>query len=222
MSEKSPIEKLKSIFLQRRILEIGDVYKIIHTTSRTTAYRYLQKVGSLSSYSHAGKYYTLKEIPQFDEDGLWHYGDISFSKYGTLMDTIVHLIAACEEGKTCSELEKQQRVYVQNALLSLVRSKKIARKEIDGVYVYVSTDPKQCSLQIQQRHAKERVFTLPEWMVVQVLVATIKCISKDVTAEEVTSRLKRQGSSITLDQVKKVFQEYSIQKKTSDFTPSGS
>ena len=43
MSVKSPIETLKNIFLKRRVLEITDVYKIVQTNSRTTAYRYLSK-----------------------------------------------------------------------------------------------------------------------------------------------------------------------------------
>lgn len=172
----------------------------------------------MSSYSHAGKYYTLKEIAQFDKDGLWHHGDISFSKHRTLMNTIVYLVTNCNRGKSCSELEKQQRVYVQNAFLSLVNSKKLARRVVNGVYIYVSTDPSQSERQIQNRCSKEKIAPLPKWVVMQVLVATIKCISGHVTAENVGSQLKKQGSSITLDQVNDVFKIYSLEKKTLDTT----
>jgi Uri superfamily endonuclease len=219
MPEKSLVEKLREVFLKRHVLDIKDVYKTIRTNSRTTAYRYLQKLDALSSYSHAGKYYTLKEIAQFDEDGLWHNGEIGFSRYGTLMNTIVHLISVCDNGKSCSELEKQQRVYVQNALLTLVKTKKLSRQVVNGVYVYVSADPDQSLRQIQNRFEQEEIAPLPDWIVMQVLVATIKCISEHVKEEEVALLLKKQGSSVTLDQVQRVFKLYSLEKKTPDFTP---
>lgn len=218
MPEKSLVEILREVFLKRRVLGIKDVYKTIKTDSRTTAYRYLQKLEALSSYSHAGKYYTLNEIAQFDKDGLWHHGDISFSKHGTLMNTIVHLVAACDSGKSCSELEKQQRVYVQNALLALVKSKKLARQVVNGVYIYVSTDSSQSDKQIQNRNLQEKITPLPDWIIMQVLIATIKCISGYVTIEDVATQLKKQGSSVTLGQVQEVFKLYSLEKKTSDST----
>jgi hypothetical protein len=215
MPTKSPVEKIKNLLLKKRVIDIKDVYKAIHTNSRTTAYRYLQKVDALSSYSHAGKYYTLKEIAQFEEDGLWHYGDISFSKYGTLMDTIVHLVSTCDHGKSCSELETQQRVYVQNALFALVKSKKITRQDVNGVYVYLSIDPDQSSVQMRKR-VQKKIVPLPTWVVIQILVATIQCISEGVTAGDVVSVLKKQGSSITRDQVEKVFELHALEKKTLD------
>ena len=212
------LEKLREAFLKRTVLDIKNVYKTIQTNSRTTAYRYLQKLGTLSSYSHAGKYYSLKETPKFDENGLWHHGDISFSKHGTLMNTIVHLVASCDSGKSCSELEKQQRVYVQNALLTLVKSKRLARKVVNGVFVYVSTDLDQGNKQIQNRRSQKQKKSAPlsDWIILEILVETIKCLSGYVTAEDVALRLKKRGSSATLDQVQSVFRLYSLEKKTQD------
>jgi hypothetical protein len=216
MPKKSLLESLREVFLKRFVLDIKDVYKTIKTNSRVTAYRYLRKLNALSSYSHAGKYYTLKTIAQFDENGLWHHGDIGFSMYGTLMNTIVHLVAGCNSGKSSSELEKQQQVYVQNALLALVKSKKLARRAVNGVYIYVSIDPEQGNRQIETRQSQEKIAPLPDWIIMQVLVATIKCLSGRVTEEKVALLLKKQGSSITLDQVKEVFKLYSLEKKTLD------
>jgi hypothetical protein len=219
MPEQTLVGKLREVFLKRRVLDIKDVYKTLRSNSRATAYRYLQKLDALSSYSHAGKYYTLKAIAQFDEDGLWHCGEIGFSKYGTLMNTIVHLISVCDSGKSCSELEKQQRVYVQNALLTLVKTKKLSRKVVNGVYVYVSTDPEKGHKQIQNRSSQEKIAPLPDWIIIQVLVATIKCVSGQITEEEVVQFLKKKGSSVTLDQVQRVFKLYSLEKKTPDCAP---
>ena len=49
-------------------------------------------MGYLSSYSHAGTYYTLSAIPSIDADGLWAHSGVLFSKHGNLRYTIVHLV----------------------------------------------------------------------------------------------------------------------------------
>lgn len=125
---KNALDTLRELFLKKKVLTIKEVICAIQTTTGVTAYKYMKKLGYLSSYSHAGKYYTLSNIPEFNEDGLWFFGDIGFSKHGTLMKTIVHLINNSKTGKTNSDLEQQQRVYVQNALLTLVKSEKIIIK----------------------------------------------------------------------------------------------
>ena len=211
---KKPLDVLKKLFLKNKVLEIQDVMSALKATSSRTAQRYLKRLGYLSSYTHAGAYYTLKEVPEFDKNGLWHYGDIGFSKHGTLMETIVHLVDASRQGTTSSELEKLQRVYVQNALLSLVKAKKIARKEVDGLYVYFSLDPEKGSEQVLRREKTD--LALPDAIVIQILITTIQSTPGYVTADEIAQKLQKQGSSITLDQVKQVFKEHSLGKKTPD------
>lgn len=212
-------EKLREAFMKHLVINTKDVYKIIQTSSRTTAYRYLKKLDALSSYSHSGKYYTLKELADFDKYGLWHHGDISFSKYGTLMNTIAHLVTISNSGKSCSELAKQQKVYVQNALLSLVKSKKIAREMIDGVYIYLSTDPDQSKKQIHNRCTQEQIIPVPNWLLIQIFLAIIRCMDGHVSVKKVLSQLKKQGHTVTLDQVNNVFKQYSLEKKTLDSKP---
>ena len=207
---------LRRMFKKKKVLDVSEVCKIVRTTSKKTAYRHLKKLGYLSSYTHAGKYYTLSDIPEYDKDGLWHFGDIGFSMHGTLMETIIHLVNASKNGKTSSELEKQQRIYVQNALLSLVRSKKISREEMDGSYVYFSSDEKRLAKQITYRLEKKNLPPLPDLTIIQILVTTIQSTSGYVTADEVAEQLKKQGSVITLEQVKQVLHEYSLEKKTLD------
>ena len=65
---------------------------------------------------------------------------------------------------------------------------------------------------------QEEVTPLPDWVIMQILVATIKCISGHVKEEDVALLLRKQGSSVTLDQVQRVFKLYSLEKKTPDFT----
>lgn len=210
------LDTLKELFENKKVLSVGDVMNVVGATTRMTAYKYMKRLEYLSSYTHSGKYYTLKNIPEFDKDGLWHYGDVGFSKYGTLMETIVHVVNDSKNGKTNSELEKQHNVYVQNALLGLVKVKKIRREEQNGVYVYFSPDPEISSRQMKRRKEIRSTKRLPDWIIAEILIEVIKSFSKKPQIDEVVTRLSNRGSLITREQVEQVFKENDLEKKTPD------
>jgi len=214
--KKKPLENLKEVFLKKKVLEIHDVINAVNATSRMTAYRYLKKLDYLSSYTHARQFYTLKNIPEFDKDGLWHFGSVGFSKHGTLMNTIVHLINYSKSGKTNSDLKKQQHIYVQNALLSLVKDKKISREQQDGVYVYFSADLETSRRQMEKRNEQGYRKQLPEWIVAEILIEIIRSLAGRPDIDEVATCLSKRGSLITRAQVEQVFEEHNLEKKTPD------
>lgn len=117
--------KVENIFRKRRVVTMSDLIEVIGSSSRMTVFRRLRKIDYLSSYTHAGRYYTLYDIARFDEDGIWFYDDIGFSQNGSLKNTVTHLVDSCNAGKFHSELERQLRVRVHNVLLDLVKSKQI-------------------------------------------------------------------------------------------------
>lgn len=216
MNEKTPLETIKKLFMKKKVLRTDDVIGAARATSRMTAHRYLKKLDCLSSYTHARQFYTLGSIPEFDTDGLWHFGDISFSRHGTLIDSIIHLVQHSKNGKTNLELAKQLRIYAQNALLGLFKKGKIQRKELNGVYVYVSSDPEIALKQITKRTKPGDERPLPDWIVVEVLVATIKSLKGKPNSSEVIIYLSQYGSSVTRKQVEQVFEEHDLLKKTLD------
>jgi hypothetical protein len=61
-------------FLGREtIATLQQLKRALNTTSTMTVFRKLKTLGYRSSYSHRGKFYTLQEIPQFDDQGLWSF-----------------------------------------------------------------------------------------------------------------------------------------------------
>jgi hypothetical protein len=216
MIRNTHLEQLKDLFLKKKILEIHDVIRTVSATSRMTAYRYLKKLDYISSYTHARQFYTLRSIPEFDSDGLWHFGEVGFSKHGTLLETIIYLVNHSKNGKTNSDLEKQQRIYVQNALLSLVKTEKIRREEQDGVYIYFSADPEIRCSQMEKRNKIGNRQQLPIWIVIEVLIETIRFLAGTPNIDEVMACLAKRGSLITREQVRQVFEEHNLEKKTLD------
>ena len=138
MKTETREQKLIQIFQSEKVLGLEMVKKIIGTTSRMTVFRQLKALGYYSSYSHAGRYYTLCSIPLFDRDGLWSYGGIHFSKHGTLMETIPILVNRSEAGYFASELEQLLNVFVHNAIGRLFKLGRLLREQIGNQYLYLS------------------------------------------------------------------------------------
>ena len=79
-TKKDKLRAVREMFHKKKVLKINDIFKILGTKSRMTAYRYMKEMDYLTSYSHKAQYYTLREIAKFDSHGLWIYDDIGFSR----------------------------------------------------------------------------------------------------------------------------------------------
>lgn len=120
--------------------------------ARCTIFRKLQELEYLSSYSHRGKYYTLRSIARFSAMGLWDYRSVWFSRYGNLLDTAEALVHQSEAGYTATELKEVLHVKTKHALTQLVRSGQIQRERFDSSYVYLSGEDPVAK---QQRKARK-------------------------------------------------------------------
>ena len=221
MPKISTQKKLESFIKRRRVVEMKDLFGLIGSTSRMTAFRHLREVAYLCSYSHAGRYYTHEDIPRFDVDGLWFHGDIGFSQNGSLKNTVTFLVSRSGVGRFHAELEGQLRVRVHNVLLDLVKSGQIGRIKLEGQYLYLSTDKIQRDKQIRQRdkrsaqlRAVTRVSSEP--MVIEVLAEVIRLSERAPRADQVASSFAARGLTITEEDVAAVFDQYGVGKKTPD------
>src|SRR5437879_7666036 len=128
-AQSHSLPALHKLFRTRPVALLSDLRKALQTPSRTTVFRVLSSVGYLASYSHAGRYYTLKRIPQFDPRGLWHYRQIGFSSQRTLRATLVHLVETSPAGQTHEELQDVLLLRVHNTLRLLVRARELRSEE---------------------------------------------------------------------------------------------
>ena len=214
-------KKLESFIKRRRVVEMRDLFKVVQSTSRMTVFRRLNGIAYLCSYSHAGRYYTHKDIPQFNIDGLWFYDSIGFSQNGSLKKTVIFLVHNSEVGRFHSDLERQLRIRVHNVLLDLVKSSQIDRMKFEGQYLYLSTDEARRKKQIKQRdilsaQVRRAPVVIPEPMVIEVLAEVVRQSDRHPRAEQVASVLAIRGLPISANDVVAVFDHYDIEKKTPD------
>lgn len=133
-----PAKRLLSLLQRQKIATITELKNAIGSNSTMTIFRKLRELKYITSCSHSGKYYSLKRIAKFNHMGLWFYDSVLFSSYGTLPETLRVLVEQSEKGYTASELEKLLTIKPNGPLLELIKDKKICRKKISGVFVYLS------------------------------------------------------------------------------------
>lgn len=221
MPKNDAQKKLRIFFRQRKVLDMNELFKVLRSNSRMTVFRRLSGMEYISSYTHAGRYYTLNGIPGFNSDGLWFYDNIGFSQNGSLKNTIQYLVNNCDAGKFHSELEKQLRVRVHNALLDLVKLKQIDRSMYNGRFLYISTNLAKSRSQIQQRRSPS-IFTpgispsISNPIIIEVLVEVIRQSDKQPDAEKVVVALNKKGLPLTINDIVAIFNHYDIEKKIPD------
>lgn len=211
--KKDKSEVLQELFKKKKVLKIEDLFKAIGTTSRMTVYRHMKNFDYLTSYTHKGQYYILSKMAQFDSQGLWHYGDIGFSKHGTLFETVAHLVNSSEMGLTCSELDIESKTIVKHALLDLVEKSKLSRAKPTNVYVYLSPDSTKAKQQLKNRQDVVDV-AIDDAVALRVLLMAYRLIGGSISPELVAAALKKEGSEISLTIVSCIFQQYDLEKKT--------
>lgn len=133
-------EDLVKLFRRQSIAGMAELKMVLGTEVNVTVFRKLKTLGYHTSYSHGGRYYTVDEVAEFDERGLWNCGGVFFSRYGTLLSTAEALVKESIAGYTARELVSVVGVEVKGAMLQLVREDRLVREKGDGVYVYYSPD----------------------------------------------------------------------------------
>jgi hypothetical protein len=145
-------EALRSLFQRKKIATLAELKEAVNTSAAMTVFRKLKALRYQTSYSHHGKYYTLTEIPEYDDRGLWLYEAARFSRDGNLLATAQRFVEEARIGITASELRDALQVEVKQALLHLYRKRRIGREQIGGRYVYLSRDS---GVQLNQKLARE-------------------------------------------------------------------
>ena len=119
--------------------------------SRRTAFRKLKDLHARTSYSHRGGYYTLDELADFDEHGLWTFAGVRFSRAGTLVATAEAFVNHAEAGHFVDELDNLLGVGTQDALRKLVGDGRLTRHKLAGHFLYCATDHAHQTHQLRAR-----------------------------------------------------------------------
>jgi hypothetical protein len=182
--------------------------------STPTARLKLKRWKAYTSYNHNGRYYAMPTVPRFDNKGLWYYEDVSFSKYGNLKRTIVHLINSSPSGLTGSEIGALVRLDPRSFLHHVRDVEGIQREKIEGVYVYFSENPDTYREQLRDRSkvARSGEALLSDSDAVVILAALIK--HHDITVEAIMGLPEIRMHKISSSAIREFLDRHGLLKKT--------
>jgi hypothetical protein len=212
-------EALRRFFRKQRVGQLTDLFQVLHTTSRMSVFRRLKSLGYLSSFTHAGRYYTLAEVPQFDQWGLWFHRQVGFSRAGTLKSTIVELVNGSATGMTPKELRELLKLSasntVYNTLRELVYSRQLSQQKVDGSSIYLGADPRSAAQQVTARRElaaalKEMLRVATDEEVVEVLVEALRAAPEIPEPDIVAGRLVARGIRLEPHHVVQVYEEHRL------------
>ena len=199
-------------FQRLKVLTIEQLVGLLES-SVITARRQLKKWKAYTSFNMNGRYYTLPGIPRFDENGIWKYQRILFSKYGTLTQTICQLIGRSETGLSASQIAQVVEVASNSSVFSrLQRVPGIRRERQQGRFVYFSAERYQeqkaslCQVQPARLPSDAEA--------VMILVQYIKHPRSSI--EELAERVSGQGRSIERNAIHRFLEHHDLLKKIPD------
>ena len=141
-----------SLLRKQTVASLPDVLVALGPrVSRRTAFRKLKDLDARTSYSHRGGYYTLDELADFDERGLWSFAGVRFSRAGTLVATAEAFVQHAEAGHFVDELDNLLHVGTQDALRKLAGDGRLTRHKLAGQFLYCAPDPAQQTYQLRAR-----------------------------------------------------------------------
>jgi hypothetical protein len=145
---------------RKKVITLSELKEQLQTSLRTIRRR-LKAWGALASFNHNSRFYTLPELPQFDEQGLWFHREIGFSRHGHLPQTIVALVLQSPGGLTAAQLGHHLRLDPRSFLWQFHQHPSLQREKHQGHYVYFAADPALAARQKAIRSAALAAVPLP-------------------------------------------------------------
>jgi hypothetical protein len=148
-------QKLLDLLQVQKVATMPQLKDALGSSVTYTVLRKLSPLGYRSSYSHNGTYYTLDALAHYDELGLWSWGDVHFSRQGTLLNTAESLVTRSSAGYQVPELEAVVHVAAKDALRQLAQAGRIYRRDWQGRYWYGAQERTRRQEQWAARQAQQ-------------------------------------------------------------------
>lgn len=146
-------EAIRTLLRKQKIATMPELMAALSTGARRTVFRKLSELDYRTSYSHRGRYYTLDDVAQFDELGLWTHREVWFSVFGTLLSTAAAIVQEAERGCFVEELDNALHVSTKDALRNLMRAGRLTREQVAGQFLYCAADARRRREQLLARRA---------------------------------------------------------------------
>lgn len=212
MNEKDVLLK----FRQQKIITIEQLLHLLQC-SAITVRRRLKNWKTFTSINKNGRYYTLPQIPKFDENGLWKYQTVLFSMHGNLKQTIIELIKQSSTGLSAVDIAEIIEISSSSSYFSQIKNSiGIKREKHQGRFLYFSDVPTNYQRQKRASDHQKTADWPTDAQAVDILVHMIK--NPGIAIEQLAIEAAPQGKRFDSATMKRFLQFHELLKKTPDTT----
>ena len=210
MDEKGVLKK----FRQQKVITIEQLVQLFKC-SVITVRRRLKNWKTYTSINKNGRYYTLPQIPVFDENGLWKYQTVLFSKYGNLKQTTIELIRRSQVGLSAVDIAEIIEIPSSSSFFSQIKNVAgIQREKLQGRFTYFSDTPDQYQRQKRALGRHKTTNWPTDAQAVEILIQMIKHPGIDI--EQLAVKAVLQGQWVDSATIRRFLQFHDLLKKTQD------
>jgi len=206
------INKTHGMLEQYKVFTFRELLKLLNCSTRTGRLK-IKQWGVHNSYNQNGLYYTMPTVPEFDENGLWFYQNVHFSKRGNLKQTVVHLIETSPSGLTGRQIGEIVNLSPRSFMHHFRNVPDIKREKQGGVYVYFSREPGRYKQQLQNMSADVEE-PISNACAILLLISVIKHYG--ITADDIAELPEIKESKISKSSVQKFMVKHGLLKKIPD------
>lgn len=211
MKQENSLKTESALIRRKKIVTLDELAMYLHCSKRTVQRR-LTQLKTIRSYNRNGQYYTLQDIAKFDTNGLWHYRETYFSRFGNLTQTFVQLVQASQAGLTSHEAGDLIGLKPSSFLWNFHNHPEIKRQKHQGRYVYFASKPARYTEQLQNRIIMPQTQRLPsEFEAIAILVEKIK--HPQWSLEKLASKLKAKNLYIEPHVIENLFLHHGLVTK---------
>ena len=179
-----------------------------------TIQRDLKTVNAITSYTHRGKYITLPDIPAFDENGIWFYKQVGFTKFKNSFDLIINLINA-KECITREELEEILHIQISKQIQILLTQNRLHRVKLGAKYCYLSKDvakDEKRKIQLLDIDIEDRI---DRKIKIADLVAVLKAVLVEykIDMNNLKKLIKKYSLEVPVKKVEQIILKYNLSSK---------
>ncbi len=203
-------DRARKAFRRRKIMTLGEVAELIHSSIHT-ARRRLKTWQARNSYNHNGRYYTLPDVPAFDVKGLWRWRGVFFSQYGNLKQTVIELVRRAQAGLDAGEMRSLLGLDPRSFLSAFANHPRLRREKAQGRFVYYCADPSVYAEQQQRRGLSAKGRQPTPFEAIAILVEKIK--HPALSNEALSLRLRKQKLSVEPETIDNLFVRHGLAVK---------
>ena len=208
------LRKVKVFTLQQLMDEIGCLDR--------SARRILKKHNAYGSFNQNGRYYTLPQNLNFNEDGLWFNQEVGFSSNGNLTKTVVALVKNSRAGLSFNELKDKLRMSKNSIQSALPGIAELKIEKYNGRLFYFYNDR-----DIYEGQKVERESLIQKSFIVRksfseieaLLILIERLIHPRKSLQELCAKLKSKIGPIEWPQVERYFRKRGIDIKKNPPSP---